>query len=127
MKVRESFRNHLGLLDEILHSYCETVRQQANRRPEMPMSLSQIRSINEILTELKGILSGCETEDYLHLAREPGKGEEGGGPATTYGEMALLLDTYRPTLSALRYGHLCYKNSHGTLRDLQEGEKEEDC
>ena len=88
----------------MLESYQETVGQQAKKKPDAPMTPKQIRTINELLSELRTILAGCETEDYLHLAEEPDPTTN--TPGTTNGEMALLLSAYQYTLHAYRYGGL---------------------
>lgn len=62
------------------------------------MTLKQIRTINEILKELKDFFRGSESEDYLHLAEEPDPNQ--GNPGTTNSEMALLLGAYQYTISA---------------------------
>ncbi len=100
----ETEKDHVQILSYMLESYQETVGNQAKKKPDAPMTLKQIRTINELLSEFKAILAGCETEDYLHLAEEPDPATNTLG--TTNGEMALLLSAYQYTVHAYRYGDL---------------------
>ena len=110
-ETREKEAAHLSLLDNILESYRDTVREQAKRKPDALMRLTQIRTINEILQELRNWFAGTEAEDYLHLAEEPIEDDLEHHPGTTYGEMAILLSAYAHTITACRCGRLYWKNS----------------
>lgn len=60
------------------------------------MCSKQIRTINELLQEIKFLFAGNEVENFLHLAEEPDKKTNITG--ATYGEMAFLLNAYRSML-----------------------------
>ncbi len=108
VKLEQEVTDHIRLLRDMLQRHLDVVEEQAKRRPDKPMSLRQIRTINEILGELRTELKGSEVEDYLHLAEEPR--EESDEPTgTTYGEMVLILNTYECTLSALSLNRLRMK------------------
>ena len=104
MEAQDAEREHIQLLAYMLDHYIDAVKAQARRKPDAPMSGKQIRTINEVLGELKAFFAGCETEDYLHLAEEPDP--EGGDPGTTCGEMSLLLGAYLHTVNAYLYHKL---------------------
>jgi hypothetical protein len=99
--------DHISLLKNILTDHMELIEAQAKRRPDKPMSLREIRTINEILEELKNQFQNNEIENYLHLAQEPD--ETTNTPATTYGEMSLLLNAYRNMLHQFTLGRLRMK------------------
>lgn len=103
-REEETEKDHVKLLSYILDSYQDTVEHQAKKKPDAPMTLKQIRTINELLSEFKIILAGCETEDYLHLAEEPDPAAN--TPGTTNGEMSLILSAYQNTVHAYRYDEL---------------------
>jgi hypothetical protein len=96
--------DHISLLRDILNSHTLLIETQAKRRPDKPMSQREIRTINEILLELKTIFSNNEIENYLHLAQEPDETQN--TPATTYGEMSLLLNAYNSMLQHYAIGRL---------------------
>lgn len=98
LQISETERDHIKLLSYMLDSYIDTVDHQARRKPDMPMSKKQIRTINELLSELRDFFANSETESYLHLAEEPDEASD--TPGTTNGEMALLLTAYRYTTTA---------------------------
>ncbi len=123
-EIQERDAAHLALLDNILDSYFTTVKEQAKRRPDTLMRLTQIRTINEILKELREWFAGTEAEDYFHLAEEPWEDDLEHHPGTTYGEMAILLSAYTHTIYACRHRKLYWKN--GTPVTLEEDEDEED-
>ena len=80
----------------------------------MPMSLTEIQTVNELLSEIRTLFKGCETEDYLKLAEEPdpqNTDSEDPNPGTTYGQMAMLLQAYHYTIEAYRYDKLYYKGA----------------
>ncbi len=97
IRANEAARDHITLLYSMVDSYKYVVEAQAKRKPDMPMSLKQVRMINEVLQDLKTTFKGSEAEDFLHLAEEPDKGKD--IPGTTYGEMALLLNTYNDMIN----------------------------
>lgn len=100
----ETAKDHIKLLSYILESYKDTVDHQARKKPDAPMTRKQIRTINQILGELKDFFTGCETDDLLHLAEEPDP--ENDNPGTTNGEMALLISAYQFTINAFRLDEL---------------------
>ena len=104
MEQNEALRDHVYLLDKILRDFIDTIEHQVKRKPDAYMSLKQIRTINEILRELKDILTDSEAGDFLHLAEEPDS--EHDNPGTTYGEMNLLLNIYTVTTNTFSYGCL---------------------
>ena len=104
IKAGEAERDHIKLLSFILDSYRETIGIQARKKPDQPMTPGQIRTINELLTEFQTFFRGSDTEDYLHLAEEGNP--ETDTPATTNGEMSLLLSVYGHTANAYLYGGL---------------------
>ena len=104
LKVGEAERDHIKLLHYFLESYRETIGIQARKKPDQPLTRGQIRTINELLTEFQEFFRGSDTEDYLHLAEEGDP--ETDTPATTNGEMALLLSAYGHTANAYLYGGL---------------------
>ena len=87
------------------------MKEQAKRRPDALMRLTQIRAINEILDELRHYFAGSESENYLHLAEEPREDDLEHHPGTTYGEMDILLAAYRWTIHAFRYNSLYANDS----------------
>ena len=96
--------DHISLLRDILNSHTLLIETQAKRRPDKPMSLREIQTINEILLGLKTIFSNNEIENSLHRAQEPDEAQN--IPATTYGEMSLLLTTYSSMLHYYAIGRL---------------------
>ena len=109
-ELEEKEKAHIDLLNEFLESYIDSVREQAKRRPDGLMRLTQIRAINEILDELRNYFAGSESERYLHLAEEPREDDLEHHPGTTYGEMDILLTAYRWTVHAFRYKSLYAKD-----------------
>lgn len=110
LALEEKEKAHIDLLNEFLESYIDSVREQAKRRPDGLMRLTQIRAINEILDELRNYFAGSESERYLHLAEEPREDDLEHHPGTTYGEMDILLTAYRWTVHAFRYKSLYTKD-----------------
>ena len=119
VSMQEKEKAHIRLLNNILGSYINTVKDMAKRKPDILMRETQIRTINEVLTELKGFFTGSEAEDYLHLAQEPREDDLEHYPGTTYGEMAILLSAYEWTISAFQKDYLYAK-------DLEIGIDEDD-
>ena len=111
LALEEKEKAHIDLLNEFLESYIDSVREQAKRRPDGLMRLTQIRAINEILDELRNYFAGSESERYLHLAEEPREDDLEHHPGTTYGEMDILLTAYRWTVHAFRYKSLYEQDS----------------
>ena len=110
LALEEKEKAHIDLLNEFLESYIDSVREQAKRRPDGLMRLTQIRAINEILDELRNYFAGSESERYLHLAEEPREDDLEHHPGTTYGEMDILLTANRWTVHAFRYKSLYAKD-----------------
>lgn len=104
IKMDEAIRDHITFLRDILDDHKTIVEAQAKRRPDKPMSVRQIRTINEPLQELRDLFKGSEAEDLLHLADE----HEADNPdsCTTYGEMTLLLNAYSSMLNSFSNGKL---------------------
>ncbi len=115
--------SHLDLLYYILDDFLTTVKEQAKRRPDALLRMTQIRTINEILEELKTLFKGTEAEDYLHLAAEPREDDLEHHPGTTYGEMAILLTAYTHTINACRYNRLFWKTTSPATGDKEEAEE----
>ena len=111
LALREKEKAHIKLLNDFLESYIDSVKEQAKRRPDALMRLTQIRAINEILDELRHYFAGSESENYLHLAEEPREDDLEHHPGTTYGEMDILLAAYRWTIHAFRYNSLYTNDS----------------
>ena len=105
--AKERNQDHLDLMHSMLEHYIDAVEIQAKRRADQPMSLTEIRTVNELLSELRTFFSGSEAEEYLKPAEEPENGQAG----TTYGEMVLLLVAYRCTIFSFNMGHLWYKKT----------------
>ena len=103
----EAQKEHIRLLSYMLDHFMETIKVQANRKPNAPMTLKQVQTINGVLAELKEFFTGSEAEDYLRLAEEPD--EATNTPGITNGEMALLLGIYHHTASTYLYGDLSKK------------------
>lgn len=103
-QAEDTDKDHIKLLSYILDSYKETISQQARKKPDAPMTPKQIRTINEVLGELKPFFAGCETDSLLHLAEEPDPTTD--NPGTTNGEMALLISAYQYTINAYQYDEL---------------------
>ena len=110
LTLQEKEKAHIELLNDFLENYIDSVREQAKRRPDGLMRLTQIRAINEILDELRNYFAGSESERYLHLAEEPREDDLEHHPGTTYGEMDILLTAYRWTVHAFRYKSLYAKD-----------------
>ena len=124
-EIQERNKHYLSMMENILESYRDTVKEQAKRRPDTFMSATQIRLINELLRELQQWFSGTEAEDYLHLAEEPQEDDTENHPGTTYGEMAILLSSYNSVLDSCRYGELYWKESpESTIEEPTENEEE---
>lgn len=119
-EYEERERAQISLLSSILHNHLTIVETQAKRKPDMLMRRSQIRTINEILNELRDYFSGSNAADYLHLAEEPHEDDLEHFPGTTYGEMAVLLAAYSSTLHMFSMEELYEKeneSSDGTKED----------
>ena len=104
--IDEKEKAHVDLLHYILGSHQHIVLEQAKRRPEKYMKLTQIHLINEILQEIRGLLAGSNASKYLHLAAEPQADDLEHHPGTTYGEMDTLLNAYGWAINAYRFNRL---------------------
>lgn len=114
IQIRQTEKDHIDLLKNMLYQFSESIAPQVKRKPESPMTLRQIRTINELLSELKTYVEGSAAEKYLRLAEEPkDTDEESELSGTTYGEMALLLDAYESTIHAYRYSTLKARPEQG--------------
>ncbi len=102
VSLKERDDSHFGILYDILQSYETTIQEQAKRRPDTLMRLTQIRTVNQLLTELKSFFLHSDIADYLHLAEEPYEDDLEHHPGTTYGEMTLLLSAYQHACGAYR-------------------------
>ena len=109
MEKNEALRDHVYFLNTILGDYIRSIDYQVKRKPDTPMSLKQIRTINEVLRELRDIFTDSEAGEFLHLAEEPDP--EHDNPGTTYGEMDFLLSAYSVTANTFRYGGLRTKKT----------------
>lgn len=127
--IEDRVRQHVELMHEILIKFVYTVDELAKRKPYSLMSLRQIKTINEILKELKYYFSTSNAADYLHLAEEPREDDLEHYPGTTYGEMALLLDAYLCTHTAFKSDKLYERNAANRYDDVNDntsGESELD-
>lgn len=115
--------SHFDLLYYILDDFLTMAKEQAKRRPDALMRITQIRAINEILEELQTLFKGTEAEDYLHLAAEPQEDDLEHHPGTTYGEMAILLSAYTHTINACRGNRLFWKTKPSTEEGKEEDEE----
>ncbi len=109
IELEDKEKDHLHLLDNILESYVGSIKEQAKRRPNAYMRITEIRTINEILRELKDLFSNSNASGYLHLAEEPREDDLEHFPGTTYSEMDILLTAYRWAISAEENHHLYYE------------------
>ena len=100
---------HLGMLQEILSNYTRIVLEQAKRRPQLFMERAMIRTINEVLQDIRSSFIGTEAEEYLHLAEEPDDEDRENHPGTTYSQMGILLAAYNSALYYQRLGRLYEK------------------
>lgn len=116
----EAVRQHINLLHSMLQDYKHIATDQAKRKPDMFMRAVQIRTINEILSELREILRGTEAEDYLHLAEEPVEEDLKNHPGTTYGEMAILLSAYSNAVLAFKCDNLYLKTAPKDQKNEEE-------
>lgn len=113
VQLQTAEANRISFLSGILDGHSEIVARQAGKNPYVPMSLIQIRMINEILAELKRIFSGVEGEEYLKLAEEPRPDpddEKREIPGATYGEMAFILQAYISIINASILKRLRYRD-----------------
>ncbi len=116
--------SHFEIRDYILDDFLAIAKEQAKRRPDALMRITQIRTINEILKELQTLFKGTEAEDYLHLAAEPHEDDLEHHPGTTYGEMAILLSAYTHTINACRGNRLFWKTKPSTEEGKEEDKEE---
>ena len=100
---KEQRRVHL--LAEILGDFVRMISEQSKRRPDTLMRLTQIRTINDVLREIRELLKDSDAFNFLHLAEEPREDDLAHHPGTTYGEMDILLLPYSNALSEYRSGH----------------------
>ena len=122
--IAEKEKAHVDLLHYILGSHQHIVLEQAKRRPEKYMKLTQIHLINEILQEIRGLLAGSNASKYLHLAAEPQADDLEHHPGTTYGEMDTLLNAYGWAINAYRNNRLYEANEEEAYYEEDEEDEE---
>ena len=105
MQEREHRKDRINYLRDVLYNHKGMIDEQAKRRPDKPMTLYQIRRINELLNEIRNILTGYEGTEYLLLAEEPDPNNPDTQPMT-YADMAILLNNYYCTLMCYSLGRL---------------------
>lgn len=113
VQLQTAEMDRISFLSDILEGQRDIVVRQAGKNPYVPMSLIQIRMINEILAELKRIFSGVEGEEYLKLAEEPRTDpddEKKEIPGATYGEMSFILQAYNSMIHACNMKRLRYRD-----------------
>ena len=113
VQLQTAEMDRISFLSDILEGQRDIVVRQAGKNPYVPMSLIQIRMINEILAELKRIFSGVEGEEYLKLAEEPRMDpddEKKEIPGATYGEMSFILQAYNSMIHACNMKRLRYRD-----------------
>ena len=101
-------KNHIGLLERMLRRHEFTVDPLARKKPDAYMTLRQIRSVNNVLSELRNYFAGTDAAEYLELAEEPDYEDRENHPGTTYGEMAIILQAYLCTIDAYNSRQLSY-------------------
>lgn len=116
-------RDRVEHLNSLLIEYKTTIDEQAKRRPDKPLTLYQIRRINELLAEVKDLLSEYDTGAFLQLAEEPvedntnstnkkdntNKTNNTNTQPITYADMAILLSNYYCTMFSYRTHRLWLK------------------
>ena len=106
LDMKEHMKDRIEFLGSLLHRYDGLVEDQLAKRPNQPMTRYQIERINELLREIKMVMSPFEYGEYLQLA----DGEEGeDGRMTTYADMAVLLKNYVCVMDSYKYGRIWYK------------------
>lgn len=108
-------RDRTEYLNSLLIEYKTTIDEQAKRRPDKPLTLYQIRRINELLAEVMDILSDYDTGTFLRLAEEPTEDntdtkENTNKQPITYADMAILLSAFYCTMFSYRTHQLWRKS-----------------
>lgn len=108
-------RDRTEYLNSLLIEYKTTIDEQAKRRPDKPLTLYQIRRINELLAEVMDILSDYDTGTFLRLAEEPTEDNTDTKNNTnkqpiTYADMAILLSAFYCTMFSYRTHQLWRKS-----------------
>jgi len=111
LRVTDRQKRRMELLHSILKLHTRTIDELAKRKPYGLMSLKQIRTVNEILDEIRSKVANTDAEDVLHLAEEPRMDDLENHPGTTYSEMALILSAYQHISSLYTLGRLYMKDS----------------
>ncbi len=109
-KQRESDR--IDYLRLLLMSYSYRISMVAEKKPDTPLTVCQIRRINHLLRDLQAIFRDCENSEYLRLAEEPGEDENGEeNPRITYGDMDLIMAAYDRFFWAMVMDELWYRKN----------------
>ena len=109
-KQRESDR--IDYLRLLLMSYSYRISMVAEKKPDTPLTVCQIRRINHLLRDIQEIFRDCENSEYLRLAEEPGEDENGEeNPRITYGDMDLILAAYDRFFWAMVMDELWYRKN----------------
>lgn len=116
-------KDRVEFLNSILIEYKNTIDEQAKRRPDKPLTLYQIRRINELLAELKELLSEYDTGTYLQLAEEPEENNPNTADNTnhksvTYADMAIILSVFYCTMFSYRTHRLWIKPKKENKTDV---------
>lgn len=111
LRVTDRQRQRMDLLHSILRSHTRTIDELAKRKPYGLMSLQQIRTVNEILDEIRQSVAETDAADFLHLAEEPRMDDLEHFPGTTYSEMALIISAYQYIRTSYKWERLYMKDS----------------
>ena len=110
LRVTDRQRQRMDLLHSILRSHTRTIDELAKRKPYGLMSLQQIRTVNEILDEIRQSVAETDAADFLHLAEEPRMDDLEHFPGTTYSEMALIISAYQYIRTSYKWERLYMKD-----------------
>ena len=110
LRITDRQKQRMNMLDHILRAHTNTINELAKRKPYGLMSLQQIRTVNEILDEIRSIVASTDAEDFLHLAEEPRMDDLEHFPGTTYSEMALIISAYQYIRSLYNWDRLYFKD-----------------
>ena len=113
LRVTDRQRQRMDLLHSILRSHTRTIDELAKRKPYGLMSLQQIRTVNEILDEIRQSVAETDAADFLHLAEEPRMDDLEHFPGTTYSEMALIISAYQYIRTSYKWERLYMKDPAG--------------
>ena len=110
LRITDRQKQRMDMLHNILRSQIHTINDLAKRKPYGLMSLQQIRTVNEILDEIRSKVANTDAEDFLHLAEEPRMDDLEHFPGTTYSEMALIISAYQYIRSLYNWDRLYFKD-----------------